>query len=138
MHPELLERAGDLESGRALLDDEEVVALVAALAVGLGDDERPVAPGAARDEDLPAVDDEMVAIALRDRRDPGDVAAGVRLGDREGRDVLSSDRRDQPFALLLFRPELEDGRRGHLGLDVDRHGEPAQARPRWRSTSRPR
>src|SRR6266851_4593198 len=55
MHPELLERACDLESGRALLDDEQVVALVAALAVGLGDDEGPVAPGAARDEDLPAV-----------------------------------------------------------------------------------
>src|SRR5712692_10999737 len=130
MHPELLERAGDLESGRALLDDEEVVALVAALAVGLGDDEGPVAPGAARDEDLPAVDDELVAIALRHRRDPSDVAAGVRLGDCQRRDVLSADGRDQPFALLLFGPELENRRRGHLGLDVDRHAEPAQAGPR--------
>src|SRR5260370_33390517 len=113
MHPELLERAGDLESGRALLDDEQVVALVAALAVGLGDDEGPVAPGAARDEDLPAVDDEMVAIALGDRRDPGDVAAGCGLGDRESRDGLSSDGRAQPFSLLLFGPELEDRRRRH-------------------------
>src|SRR5260370_41821332 len=108
MHPELLERAGDLESGGALLDDEQVVALVAALAVGLGDDERPVAAGAARDEDLPAVDDEVVAVALRDRRDPGDVAAGIGLGDRQGRDVLSSDRRDQRFALLVLGPEFED------------------------------
>src|SRR5712691_12511670 len=109
MHPELLERTGDLESGGALLDDEQVVALVTAFAVGLGDDESPVAAGAARDEDLPAVDDEMVAVPLRDRRDPGDVAAGVRLGDRQGRDVLATDGGGQPFSFLLFGPELEDG-----------------------------
>src|SRR5258708_20096261 len=104
MHPELLERAGDLESGGALLDDEKVVALVAALAVGLGDDERPVAAGAARDEDLPAVDDKMVAIALRDRRDPGDVAPCVRLGDLEGPVVHSSVRRVPPIPPLLLPP----------------------------------
>src|SRR5258707_15266149 len=105
MHPELLERAGDLESGGALLDDEQVVALVAALAVGLGDDQRPVAAGAAGDEDLPAVDDEGVAVAPGGGCDPCDIAPGVWLGDRESRDVLAADGRDQPLALLLLGPE---------------------------------
>src|SRR4029077_5282576 len=34
------------------------------------------------------------------------------------------------FALLLLGPELEHRRRRHLGLDVDRHPEAPQSRPR--------
>src|SRR5260370_32559335 len=116
MHPELLERAGDLESGRALLDDEQVVALVSALAIGLGDDERPMAAGAARDEDLAAVDDEMVAVAFGGVCDAPHIGAGVRLRDRQGSDVPAADGGDEPFPLLLLRPALADPPRRHPGL----------------------
>src|SRR5260370_3361678 len=130
MHPELLERAGDLESGRALLDDEQVVALVSALAIGLGDDERPMAAGAAGDEDLAAVDDEMVAVAFGGGCDARHIGAGVRLRDRQGCDVLAADGGDQPFPLLLLGSELQDRRRRHLALDVYRPAYAGHAGPR--------
>src|SRR5712691_5021345 len=128
MHAQLLEGPRDLESRSALLDDEQVVALVAALAIRLRDDQRPAATGAAGDEDLAAVDDEVVALLPRGGGDAGYVGAGVRLGDRERGDVLTADRRDDPFAFLLLGPELEDGRRRHLGLNVDRHAQATQPR----------
>src|SRR6266849_1496237 len=126
MHAQLLEGPRDLESRRALLDDEQVVALVAALAIRLRDDQRPAATGAAGDEDLAAVDDEVVALLPRGGGDAGYAGDGVRLGDRERGDVLAADRRDDPFAFLLLGPELEDGWRRHLGLNVDRHAQAAQ------------
>ena len=49
-----------------------------------------------------AVDDVLVAVEDRHRRDPGRVGAGgVRLGQREARRQLASQQRPQP-ALLLF------------------------------------
>src|SRR5713226_1715564 len=117
MHAQLLEGARDLESGSALLDHQQVVALVAALAIRLRNDQRPAAAGAAGDEDLAAVDDEVVALLPRGGGDAGHVGAGVRLGDRERGDLLAANRRDDPFALLLLCPKLEYGRGRHLGLD---------------------
>src|SRR5260370_26259236 len=104
MHAQLLHGARDLESGGALLDDQKVVALVAALAIRLRDNQRPAAAGAAGDEYLPAVDDEVVALLPRGGGDAGHVGARVRLCDRERGDVLAADRRDDPFAFLLLGP----------------------------------
>src|SRR5260370_37140087 len=109
MHAQLLQGARDLESGGALLDEQQVVALVTALAIRLRHDQRPTAASAARDEDLAAVDDEVVALLARGGGDAGHVGAGIRLGDRERGDVLTADRRDDPFAFLLLGTELEDG-----------------------------
>ena len=43
--------------------------------------------------------------------------------------MLAADGGNHPLALLLLGPELEHRRRRHLGLDVDRHAQPAQPRP---------
>src|SRR5216684_7255361 len=102
MHAQLLQGARDLEAGGALLDDQQVVAFVAALAVGLGDDQSPVAAGAAGDEDLPPVDDEVIAVTPGHSRDARHIRARVRLGDRERRDVLPANGGDYPSALLLL------------------------------------
>ena len=98
-----------------------------ALALILGDDERPVAARPVGDEDLAAVDDELVAEAAGCGRDAGDVRSGIRLGDGQGGDLLAADRRHEPALLLLLGPELEHRRGGHLGLDGNRHPEPAAA-----------
>src|SRR6266849_5271735 len=126
MHTQLLQGARDLESGSAFLYDQKVVALVATLAIRLCDDKRPAAAGAAGDEDLAAVDDEVVALLPRGGGDARHVGAGIGLGDRERRDVLPADGRDDPFALLLLSPEFEDGWGRHLGLNVDRHAQATQ------------
>src|SRR5579872_5895554 len=106
MHTELLQRAGDLKAGSSLLDHQQVESGVAALPLRLGDDKRPVAACAVGDEDLPAADDELLAVAPRDRRDAGHVGAGIRLGDGQGRYLVSPDSRYHPAALLLLRAEL--------------------------------
>src|SRR6266851_2657039 len=129
MHAQLFQGARDLESWSAFLDDQQVVALVTALAIRLRNNQRPAAAGAAGDEDLAAVDDEVVALLPRGGGDARHVGAGVRLGDRERGDLLTADRRDDPFAFLLLGPELEDGWRRHLGLNVDRLAQAEMATP---------
>src|SRR6266851_1289670 len=75
---------------------------------------------------ISAVSDEVVAFLPRGGGDASHVGAGIRLCDRERGDLLTADRRDDPFAFLLLSPELEDGWRRHLGLNVDRHAQAAQ------------
>src|SRR5229473_6787158 len=119
MHAQLLQGTRDLESGGALLDEQQVVALVAALAIRLCHDQRPAAAGATGDEDLSAVDDEVVAFLPRGGGDASHVGAGIRLCDRERSDLLTADRRDYPFALLLPGPELEHWWPRHHGINAD-------------------
>ena len=95
--------------------------------IAFGHDQRPLAARPVGDEDLPAVDDELVPVAAGDRRDPRHVRARIRLGDRQGRDLLAPDRRHHPLPLLLLGAELEHRRRRHLGLHGDGHAEPAAA-----------
>src|ERR1700694_35210 len=104
---------------------------MSALALDLRHDQGPVAAGSVGDEDLAAIDDEMVAVAPRDRGDAGHVRPGVGLGDGDGADLLSENCGRQPLALLLLSAELEQRRGGHLGLDGPRHpkGTPAIPSP---------
>src|SRR6266851_9250086 len=129
MHAQFLKRARDLEARRALLDHEQVEAAVATFPIAFRHDQGPVAARSVGDEDLAAVHNEVVALAPRDGRDRRHVRAGVRFCDRQGGDLLAADRRRQPLALLLLGPELEYRRRGHFGLDRDRHPEPAASDP---------
>src|SRR5215831_253199 len=99
------------------------------LPLGLRHHQRPVTPRAAGDEDLPAVDDELVSVALRHRGDAGDVGARIRLGYREGGDLVTLDGRDEPATLLLLGAELENGRRCHLSLHRHGHTQAATADP---------
>ena len=54
------------------------------------------------DEHLRAVEDVLVAVAHGRRLDPGDVGAGVRLGQRERAEDRLLEQRRQPLALLLL------------------------------------
>src|SRR5258708_2079624 len=129
MHAQLLELSGYLKTLGSLLDHQQVVAFVPALPARLGDDQGPVTPGTVGDEDFAAVDDELVSVALRHRRDARHVAACVRLGDRDRGDLFAADGGGQPAAFLVVSPELEDGRRRHLGLDRNRHAQTARPSP---------
>ncbi len=60
------------------------------------------------------------------RLDPGDVGAGVRLGDPEAEDLLARDRRRRPLLLLLLGPEREDRGQRHIGLHRQAHREPTR------------
>ena len=103
---------------------------MASLALALGDDQRPVTPGAVGDERLAAVDDELVAESPSHRCDAGHVRARVGLCDGDRRDLLAPDRRSQPAPLLVLGPELEYRWRGHLGLHRDCHAKAAATDPR--------
>src|SRR5205814_6397892 len=83
MHAELLQRPRDLEAGGALLDQKQVEAGVPPLSLALGDDQRPVAAGAVRDDDLATVDDALIAETLGDGCDAGHVGARVWLCDSQ-------------------------------------------------------
>src|SRR5256886_3250607 len=130
VHAQLLQRARDVKTLRPFLDHEQVEATVPSLAFRLGHHQRPVAPSAVGDEDLSAVDDELVAEAACRGGDSCHIRPGVRLGDGESGDLLASDRRDEPAPLLLLGAEAEDRRRRHLGLHRHGHAEAAAPGPR--------
>src|SRR5438552_423214 len=130
MHAQLLQRAGHLESRRPLLDHEQVEAAVPSLPIRFGDHQRPLAASAVGDEDLAAVDDELIAETARGGGDSGHVRTCVGLRDRERGDLLALDSRDQPAPLLLLGAEAKHRRRGHLGLHGDGHAQPTAPGPR--------
>ena len=97
--------------------------------VGLGDEQEEVGPAAVGDERLGAVDHVDVAVALRPRRDAGDVAPGTGLGDPERADAPTLDRGTEIARLVVGGPELGDRRRDVLALHADGHAHAAAAAP---------
>ena len=116
--------------GGVHVDDEQREAVVARVRVGLGHEHDEVRAVAVGDVGLGAVDHPLVAVAHGARADALDVGAGVGLGDAEAGDLLALDRRHQVVLLLLLGAELQDRRRGHVGVHRDAHREPAAARVR--------
>ncbi len=86
--PQLGQRAVDGEARGPLLDDQQADAAVSR-AAGADRGGHEVGADAAGDEGLGAVDDVVVAVAPRGRRDAGDVGPAARLGDREAADQLA-------------------------------------------------
>ena len=82
-----------------------------ALLVGRGEDDDPRRVARVRDEHLRAVEDVLVAVADGGRLDPGDVGAGVRLGQRERAEDRLLEQRRQPLALLLVGAGEQDRQR---------------------------
>ena len=76
-----------LRPGRVLADDEGGLAARAERRVDGGDDDVDVGDAAVGDEDLGAVEDPLVAVALGGRLQALDVGAGLRLGDRVGAEL---------------------------------------------------
>src|SRR4030095_14069605 len=117
LHAEFFQIPAALEAGPVALDDEQRNALCAGMAVGLGRQYDEVAKLAVGNEDLLAVDDEIVAVTGGAGPDCLEVAAGMRLGHAERPDRFARDHPGQPFALLFFGAEGQKIRRDQVGMD---------------------
>ena len=82
--------------------------LAPALEFGLGGEDDEITELAVGDEDLLAIDDEIVAVANCLRAHRFEVAARVRFGHAERADRLALDHLRKPLPLLLLGPEGED------------------------------
>ena len=91
MQADLVQVAAALEALHAALDDEQADALVAGLGVGAGDHDHQVGVDAVGDEGLGAVEQVVVALVDGGGADALQVAAGARLGHRDGGDHLAAD-----------------------------------------------
>ena len=110
--PELLLLASSGHAGIAFLEDERRHA-----AVDLGEDDGDGGDAAVRDVALLAVQDVVVALAHGSGADRGEVGAGMRLGEGDGRErpVLGREEREVALALFLCpgveeRPDREHRR----------------------------
>ena len=99
----------DRHARRVHRDDERGHTLVAALRVGLREDDRPRGVAGIRDEGLRAVEDVLVALAHGGGRERRDVGARARLGETERREDRLLDQRRQPLRLLLVAAECDHG-----------------------------
>ena len=95
--------------------------------VGLREDDRPGGMAGVRDERLRAVEDVLVAAALRGRLQVGDVGAGLGLGEPERAEDRLLEERRQPLRLLLLAAGDDHGRRSRARW----------RRSRWRCRSSP-
>src|SRR5581483_777726 len=98
----------------------EAAGLILQLVVGggAGQEEQEVAVLGARNEDLAAVDDVLVALLNGARLEAGRLRPGVRLGDAEGLQAqLAAGDGRQIGLLLILGAVLEDRAHGvHLGV----------------------
>ena len=143
--PELRLDAADLETGRVRLDHEARNAVVAGRRVGLRENRVEVRDARVRDEALRAVEDVLVALALRLRSHRGGIRAGAGLGERVRRNPLPARDLRQKTVLLLLRArkpkreraELlhgEDEPDGRICLGDLLHGDEEHQRPGVRAT----
>jgi hypothetical protein len=105
--PDLLHVAPPREARHVTLDDEQADALRPAAGSGLDDDDDQVGVDAVGDERLGAVEHPAVAVLARGGLDPLQVAAGARLGSRDGGDQLTAAEPGQPA--LLSAPRSRGG-----------------------------
>src|ERR1700677_2449855 len=90
------------------VNQENAHALRAAFRVGLAYHGHHRAEVAVRDPDLAAVDHIVVALALREGAEAGDITAGLRLGEARLRDGFAARVSGQPLALLLLGAAGQD------------------------------
>ena len=108
------------------------------VAVGRGEDGEPGGVAGVGDEHLRAVEDVLVAVADGRGLDPGDVGAGVRLGQRERAEDRLLEQRRQPLALLLLGAGEQHRQRAEdVGDDRRRRSRSSPSRAPRRS-ARPR
>ncbi len=117
------------QAGGVLADDEGGLAAGAERRVDGGDDDVDVGDAAVGDEDLGAVEDPLVAVALRRRLQALHVGAGLRLGHRVGAEldlVAAAEALGDPLGDLLGRAGGGDARGGEAGAG-DRQGDAGAA-----------
>src|SRR5207342_831828 len=102
----------DRDAGKVGVDDEGADAAVPALGIGLGVDREVVGIGAVGDEALGAADDVLVALLDGAGFHPGDVGAGVGLGQAEGGELLVFGQHAEVLLLRLLGAAERDRRRG--------------------------
>src|SRR6266487_949978 len=114
-----------LASVRTLLavDEERGDAFVTLRWVGVREHERELGDGAVRDTHLAAVQDPVVAVALRGRLEPCRVAADRGLGETEAPDHLALAEAREPSAFLLLGTELQDRDLHQRDLDRERRAD---------------
>jgi len=127
MLADLVELAAAAEARAVGLDEDQAHRLGAGLGgIGLGDQDDQVAVQAVADEGLAAVDDVLVAVTDRGGADVLQVAAGARLGHRDGEDGLAGGAARQPLRLLLLGAEPVDVGRDDVGVQPEAHAGDAQ------------
>src|SRR3954451_3125264 len=127
--PELVLLLAHAEAGRVLRDDERGLAAVAERRIDRRDDDVDVGDPAVGAEDLGAVEDPFVAVALRRRPQRADVRAGAGLGDRVRAEldlVARAEALGHPAADLLRRAGRRDPGRGERRAG-DRQADPGAA-----------
>ena len=126
-----------VKPGCALFHDEGRGAAGALGLVGDGDDRVDLGLAAVGDPLLGAVQDVVVAVELRRGLDAAGVAARVRLGEAEGREILAGRDVGKVFLLLLVASVEEDrvGAEGIGGIAVDTPRQPWRSL-RWRCRDR--
>ncbi len=92
--------------GELQVDDEGGNALVFQALVRGGEEHAGPLVAAVGDEDLAAVDDEMVAVALVGGGDGGRVAAGVGFGEEEATDDLAGVQAGSHFFFCSSVPKV--------------------------------
>ena len=119
LHADLFEISSALETRPVALDDEQRHAFGAGVAVGLGREHDEIAELAVGDEDLLAVDDEVVAIANRAGADRLEVAAGMRLRHAERADGFAATPSSAAIAAFAprFRTTADRSRRDRYGSE---------------------
>jgi hypothetical protein len=118
--PELVQLAADDEAGRRGVDDERGRALV-----GLGQHRADVGDRAVGDEDLGAVEQEVVAVPGGGRADGAGVGAGLGLGAGPGAHQAAVAQAGQPALLELGGAVQPDRHAADHPVRAERQAEPA-------------
>jgi hypothetical protein len=127
--PELVELAADAEAGRGGRHDDERHAAGATLTTGPGQQSQEIGLGAVGDPHLGPVDDEVFAVDLGPGPDGGHIRAGVGLADRDGRDHLAPNRRDEEALFERLGAVPSEGRGGHVGMHAQAQAHPHRLGP---------
>ena len=118
------------DAGELAVHEEEGDVLHPALARGLGADGQHVGDRRVGDPGLGALEPPAALRALGEGGDAGDVRAGVRLGEAEGRDLLPAEGGDEVTLPEVLRSVLVDEVGAHQALHGgergERHGAPRQ------------
>ena len=110
----------DLDAGLVEREQEGGEASVLRHArVGPADEFAPRREAGARAPDLLAVEDPLVAVPYRRRRQAGEVGAGTRFREQLAAQLLGAQERPDEAGLLLARAEGGDRRRHQAGRDAE-------------------
>ena len=92
------------------------------IGIGLSGNDDEVRPRTVGDERLGTVDHPVVPVADRLRLEPGDIRAGIWLGNGEGADGPALDRGGKPLLVLLGGAEVPQVKAGEILVRAERGG----------------